>query len=110
MSEPARGKTREPTSDQLYGAGETFGACLNRFLYRSGLSLNALARQSFLDISYVSRLVNLPCDPLNRRPDDPYGVRWPGRDAVIRLAIAMQLNMLDTDELLQAAGYVTLVH
>ena len=50
---------------EVVGHGdETFTTTLNRYLSRSGLSLTALARRSWLDISYVSRLVHLPCDPL----------------------------------------------
>jgi hypothetical protein len=45
---------------------ETLTGTLNRHLRRSGLSLTALARRSRQDMSYVSRLVNLPCDRLNR--------------------------------------------
>jgi hypothetical protein len=87
----------------------SFTACLNRNLRQSGLSLTQLARRSWLDISYVSRLVNLPCDPLNPRLDDPREKRQPSRDAVIRLGIALQLSMEDIDELLLAAGYAPLV-
>jgi hypothetical protein len=87
----------------------SFTACLNRHWRRSGLSLSALARRSWLDISYVSRLVHLPCDPLNLRLDGPMERRHPSRDAVIRLGLAMQLPLEDMDELLLAAGYAPLV-
>jgi hypothetical protein len=88
---------------------ESFTACLNRHLRRSELSLTALARRSWLDISYVSRLVHLPCDPLNPRYDDRGEKRRPSRDTVIRLGLAMQLPIEDLDELLLAAGYAPLV-
>jgi hypothetical protein len=87
----------------------SFTACLNRHLRRSGLSLTQLAGRSWLDISYVSRLVNLPCDPLNRRAEDRGGARHPSRDTVIRLGLAMQLPIEDLDELLLSAGYAPLV-
>jgi hypothetical protein len=87
----------------------SFTACLNRHLRRSGLSLTALARRSWLDISYCSRLVHLPCDPLNPRHGDRGDKRHPSRDTVIRLGLAMQLPIEDLDELLLAAGYAPLV-
>lgn len=108
MSQPVRALPR-PASKELYGAGESFGECLNRFLRQSQLSQNALSRGSLLDVSYISRLVNLPCDPLNRRPDDSYRVQSPSRDTVFKLAIAMRLDVFETDELLRAAGYVGLI-
>ncbi len=88
---------------------ESFTACLNRLLSRSGLSLSQLARRSWLDISYVSRLVHLECDPLNPRLGDRADSRRPSRDTVIRLGLAMRLSMEDMDELLLAAGYAPLV-
>ena len=89
--------------------GESFNVCLNRHLRCSGLSLSALARRSWLDISYVSRLVHLPCDPLNPLHGDRAEVRRPSRDTVIRLGLAMQLSLDSMDELLLAAGYAPLV-
>jgi hypothetical protein len=86
-----------------------FTTCLNRHLSRSELSLTALARRSWLDISYVSRLVHLPCDPLNPRHGGRGEKRRPSRDTVIRLGLAMQLPIEDLDELLLAAGYAPLV-
>ena len=68
---------------------ESFTACLNRHLRRSGLSLSQLARRTWLDISYVSRLVKLPCDPLNPRLGDKAEKRHPSRDTVIRLGLAL---------------------
>lgn len=96
--------------DEVVSASdESFTACLNRCLHRSGLSLSALARHSWLDVSYVSRLVNLPCDPLNARVGDRADSRHPSRDTVIRLGLAMQLSMEEVDQLLLAAGYAPLV-
>ena len=90
-------------------ADESFSECLSRYVRRSGLSLSQLARRSWLDVSYVSRLVHLPCDPLNPRLDDGGERRQPSRDTVIRLGLAMQLSMEEMDELLLAAGYAPLV-
>ena len=95
--------------DCLGDPEESFTACLNRCLRQSGLSLTALARRSWLDISYVSRLVHLPCDPLNSRHSDRAESRRPSRDTVIRLGLAMQLPLEPMDELLLAAGYAPLV-
>jgi hypothetical protein len=106
------GNMRDPVGVQGGSSGpvdESFSACLNRYLHRSGLSLSRLARRSWLDISYVSRLVHLPCDPLNPRLDDSGERRQPSRDTVIRLGLAMQLSMDEMDELLLAAGYAPLV-
>jgi hypothetical protein len=71
--------------------------------------LSALARRSWLDISYVSRQVHLPFDPLNVRLSRPVERRHPSRDVVIRLGLAMELPLEDMDELLVAAGYAPLV-
>lgn len=101
-------ESREPRGEAS-GGDESFTACLNRHVRRSGLSLSQLARRSWLDISYVSRLVNLRCDPLNPRLGDPSDHRRPSRDAVIRLGLAMQLPLESLDELLMAAGYAPLV-
>ena len=90
-------------------AENRFNADWHLFLSRSELSLTALARRSWLDISCVSRLVHLPCDPLNPRYGDQGEKRRPSRDTVIRLGLAMQLPIEDLDELLIAAGYAPLV-
>lgn len=89
-------------------ADESFTACLNRYIWRSGPSLGALARRSWLDISSVSRLVHLPYDPPNRRPEERGDQCLSSRDTVIRLGLAMQLPKEDMDELLLAAGYAPL--
>lgn len=94
------------SSDHTDGS---FTTCLNGHLRRSGLSLSELARRSWLDIGYVSRLVNLPCDPLNPRLGDNSEKRRPSRDTVIRLGLGMRLSMEDMDELILAAGYAPLV-
>ncbi len=57
----------------------------------------------------MSRLVHLPCDPLNPRLGDRADKRHPSRDTVIRLGLAMQLSMEEMDELLLAAGYAPLI-
>ena len=88
---------------------ESFSECLNRCLKASSLSLSSLARRSWLDISYVSRLVHLSIDPLNPRADSTHQTRHPSRDTVIRLGIAMALEMAEMDELLLSAGYAPLV-
>lgn len=109
MDRTIRDDSASPRSASVDVRDESFTACLNRHLRRSELSLTALARRSWLDISYVSRLVHLPCDPLNSRSDDRGEKRRPSRDTVIRLGLAMQLPIEDLDELLLAAGYAPLV-
>jgi len=101
--------TERQDNPAVAGGEESFTACLNRHLRRSNLSLSMVARRSWLDVSYVSRLVNLPCDPLNARSGDHADKRHPRRDTVIRLGLAMQLPMEDMDQLLLAAGYAPLV-
>lgn len=87
---------------------EAFGACLGRFLARSGLSLTSLASRSWLDISYVSRLVHLRVDPLNPLEDER-AAHHPSRDTIIRLGVGLNLPIEDLDELLLSAGYAPLV-
>lgn len=105
----ARSNVEETQDSQAELLSEpSFTTCLNRYLRRSGLSLTQLARRSWLDISYVSRLVNLETDPLNPRVGEGRG-RQASRDTVIRLGIALQLPMEELDELLLSAGYAPLV-
>jgi hypothetical protein len=70
MQRAVHDNTAEPMSASVDAGEESFTACLNRHLRRSELSLTALARRSWLDISNVSRLVHLPCDPLKPRYGD----------------------------------------
>lgn len=57
-----------------------------------GLSQSALAEAAGFDHSYVSRLES--------------GGRFPTRDAVLKLAVAMKLDEHDRDGLLAAAGFM----
>src|SRR5579884_2459399 len=61
---------------------ESFTACLRRFVQRSGLSLSAVARGAWLDVAYISRLVNLYSDPRNERVGPGQRPLQPKRDAV----------------------------
>ena len=87
----------------------TFAECLNRQMRDSGVSLRELARRSWLDIGYVSRLVNMEADPLNLRCGEQRPKHQPSRDAVIRLGLAMNLPIEEMDELLLTAGFAPLV-
>lgn len=110
MSRQPIGPASSPDEATTVDADDpSFTACLNRYWRRSGLSLTALARRSWFDISYCSRLAHLPCDPLNPRHGNRGEKRHPSRDTVIRLGLAMQLPIEDLDELLLAAGYAPLV-
>lgn len=109
MAWPPRSVAERQDDSSAVTGEEPFTTCLNRHLRHSGLSLSALARRSWLDVSYVSRLVNLPSDPLNPRLGDRADRRNPSRDTVIRLGLAMQLSMEEMDQLLLAAGYAPLV-
>ena len=91
-------------------SGDSFSTVLRRMLADSALSLRQAAYRSWLDHSYLSRLVRQEWDPLNlpsHTPPDP--LRRPSRDTVLRLALAMSLLVEETDELLLAAGYAPLV-
>jgi hypothetical protein len=109
MQRAVHDNATEPMCPGIDAGAGSFTTCLNRYLSRSELSLTALARRSWLDISYVSRLVHLPCGPLNPRHGDRGDKRHPSRDTVIRLGLAMQLPMEDMDELQLAVGYAPLV-
>lgn len=87
----------------------SFAECLNRQMRDSGVSLRELARRSWLDIGYVSRLVNMEADPLNPRCGEQRPKHQPSRDAVIRLGLAMNLPIEEMDELLLTAGFAPLV-
>jgi hypothetical protein len=87
---------------------ESFTACLRRFVRRSGRSLTAIARAAWLDVAYISRLVNFYSDPRNERVGTSWRRLQPKRDAVIRIGIALELPIDELDELLLSAGYVPL--
>lgn len=70
----------------------TFAACLREMRARARLSQSRLAEAAGFDHSYVSRLES--------------GGRLPTRDAVVKLAAAMQLTEHDRDALLAAAGFM----
>lgn len=100
--------TRSPTNGT--DEEESFSALLRRVLANSGLSLRQAAHRSWLDHSYLSRLVRQDWDPLNAPSfAPPDRIRHPSRDVVLRLAIGMSLSVDQTDELLLAAGYAPLV-
>ena len=88
---------------------ETFSECLARLMEASGLGVHQLSRRSWLDIGYVSRLVNLRVDPLNPRVGERPRYRQPSRDAILRLGLAMQLPIEEMDALLLAAGFAPLL-
>lgn len=87
----------------------SFAECLNRQMRDAGISLRELARRSWLDIGYVSRLVNMEADLLNPRYGEQRPKHQPSRDAVIRLGLAMNLPIEEMDELLLTAGFAPLV-
>ena len=88
---------------------ETFTQCLRRVMRVHGINMSQLARYSWLDVGYVSRLCNLNCDPRNPLYRHPSETRNPSRDVVIRLGLAMQVPLEEMEELLLAAGYAPLV-
>ncbi|MDE3075289.1 MAG: hypothetical protein KGJ86_07660 [Chloroflexota bacterium] len=100
----------EPDSDEQRPLDdETFTQCLRRIMRAHDMNMSQLARQSWLDVGYVSRLVNLNCDPRNPLYRQPCETRNPSRDTVIRLGLGLQLPMEEMEELLLSAGYAPLV-
>ncbi|MBA2776474.1 MAG: helix-turn-helix domain-containing protein [Thermomicrobiales bacterium] len=69
-----------------------FGVTLKRFRETRRVSQSKLAERAGFDHSYVSRLES--------------GARTPTRDAVEQLANAMELEQVNRDELLAAAGFL----
>ncbi len=72
------------------GAG--FGITLKKFREARRVSQSKLAGRAGFDHSYVSRLES--------------GARTPTRDAVEQLAIALELEPVNRDELLASAGFL----
>ncbi len=64
-----------------------FAATLSKFFLRSRLSYYRLAEESFVDAAYIHRLVN--GDRMQLSPN-----------TIIRLALALKLSVLESDELL----------
>jgi transcriptional regulator with XRE-family HTH domain len=69
----------------------TFAPVLARYRQRAGMSQSRLGVEAGYDHSYICRL--------------EHGTRMPHRDCVLTLAERMELNSLDTDRLLLAAGF-----
>ena len=73
-------------------AGYGFGITLKKFREARRVSQSKLAGRAGFDHSYVSRLES--------------GARTPTRDAVEQLAIALDLEPVNRDELLASAGFL----
>ncbi len=73
-------------------AYDGFGKVLKRFRELRRVSQSKLAERAGFDHSYVSRLES--------------GARTPTRDAVEQLSRALELDRLQQDELLAAAGFL----
>lgn len=69
-----------------------FAVALVALLRECRMSQSTLANRAALDHSYVSRLAS--------------GARTPSREAVVRLADAIPLGVVDRDRLLAAAGFL----
>lgn len=69
-----------------------FGTTLKTFREARRVSQSKLAARAGFDHSYVSRLES--------------GARTPTRDAVEQLALALELEQLNRDELLASAGFL----
>lgn len=90
-------------------SSDSFSEILRRHFRCSDLSITQVAHRSWLDIGYVSRLLNQDSDPLNQPLIIDHKLKHPSRDAVIRLGLGLGLALQDMDELLIAAGYAPLV-
>lgn len=73
-------------------AGIGFGVTLKKYREARRVSQSKLAARAGFDHSYVSRLES--------------GARTPTRDAVEQLAIALDLEPVNRDELLASAGFL----
>ncbi len=94
--EPKRRK--QPINQFEYlSTDSSFTSLLRNHCERNGRwHYDALAAASHLDTAYVYRLIK--------------GEKsHPSPNAIIRLALALQLTVLQTDELLMSAGYMPLV-
>ncbi len=77
---------------QQQESGSSFGGALKSLRETRRVSQSKLARKAGFDHSYVSRLES--------------GARTPTRDAVEHLALALELDGIEHDELLVSAGYL----
>jgi transcriptional regulator with XRE-family HTH domain len=77
---------------QVREAGAGFGGALKAFRETRQVSQSKLAKRAGFDHSYVSRLES--------------GARTPTREAVEQLAIALELDGVQHDELLVSAGFL----
>lgn len=76
----------------MQASNSEFGALLKSFREKRGVSQSKLAERADFDHSYVSRLES--------------GARMPTREAVERLAEAMDVEQAQLDSLLAAAGFL----
>ena len=91
-------QARESTDEgfEYLASDLDFRTLLSRQYTRSGMSYSGLADAVHRDVAYVYRLLN--------------GERQhPSPNTVIRLALALKLTVLETDELLLSLGYAPLV-
>ena len=88
-------------------ADNVLGETLRQFRERAGKSIPALAAETGIDRVYLYRLEKQEADWLNR-PLEGGLVKQPSRDLIIRIGVALDLDLDDMDELLMLAGYAPL--
>ena len=71
--------------------GEMFLKTLKEHYSSSGMTQEAVANRALLSHGYVNNVLN--------------GARQPSRDAVIKLAFGLSMNVNDTNRLLKLAGH-----
>src|SRR5262245_26846438 len=82
-------------TDKLFQTDELFHQLMENARRRARLSYGRLAERAWSTSSYVFRICN--------------GAAKPRRDLIIRLCIALDLTVGETDELLHAAGHPSLL-
>ena len=91
-----RGRLQESTNE----LGET----LRFYRIKRGLTIAELASAVGVDRAFLFQLEDAEADWLNP-PLDAHPPRQPTRDLVIRIGIALRLDLSEVDDLLATAGY-----
>ncbi len=88
-------------------AENVLGRTLREHRERAGLTVTDVANRVHIDRMYLHKLEGQRADWLNR-PLHGGPVRQPSRDLIIRLVVALQLDINEADELLMQSGYAPL--
>ena len=97
------------TTKSANEATNILGTTLREFVNNSPKTIEQIAADAGVERNYIWRLIAQEADWLER-PLQGGKVMQPSRDVMICLAIALELNRHDTDELLLTAGYAPISH